>query len=147
VLASLGVAAALATAAACGDDPVSPTERARGEYDLVFIADATGRSARVPLTAEITRDGQTLVVVFESGRLELQTGSAYQLTIDVTSVGAPDQIASEGTYAVDEDGAVTFTETEGNVGRSFHGELDDEGQLTIQIIGGLDFIFIRGDDT
>jgi hypothetical protein len=147
-LAALGAAALLATTAACGDDdPVSPSARARGEYDLALIADATGQSARLPLTAEITRDGQTFVFVFESGRLELQAGDVYQLTVDVTADGAPGQITSEGTYAIDEDGVITFTEREGDVGRNFGGEVDDEGQLTVQIIGGLDFIFVRGDDT
>ena len=146
-LTSLGVAASLATAAACGDDPVSPTAQARGEYDLALIADATGQSARPPLTAEITRDGQTFVFVFESGRLELQAGDAYDLAITVTLDGAPGQITSQGTYRVDQDGVVTFTETEGDVGRSFGGEFDDAGQLTVQIFGELDFIFIEGDDT
>jgi hypothetical protein len=143
----LGAAAALATTACGDDDPISPTARARGEYDLTLIADPTGRSAPLPVTTQLTNGPQTITVVFQSGRLELREGDAYQLTIAVTANGTADQITSEGTYRVDQDGVVTFTQTEGDVGQGFGGEFDDEGQLTVQIIGGLDFIFIRGDDT
>jgi hypothetical protein len=140
-VALVAAAAAAAAASACGDDPVSPSDRVRGEYQLVVVTDGA-QPADLPVTIEFN-DGSVITV--QSGRIALSAGRAYQLEMSVLDDGVPQTVTSEGTYEVDDDDVITFDEVEGNVGFDFDGEVED-GQLTLELIPGLGFVFVDEED-